>query len=132
MEVSWTQRPQEASTGWLVGDGEGGTGALVCIYIQQNQKYKLVRQESYHASHNYSHHHQMDSYRWRSLNIRRLISWRIRGRNGGVGLYNIAAESKQKNGYSVRQKVIMLVVITVISHHNHIGPVLPAEEFEHS
>lgn len=27
-----------------------------------------------------SHHNQMDlSYRWRSLNIRRLISWRIRG-----------------------------------------------------
>ena len=75
----------------------------------------------------------MDSYRWRSLNIRRLISWRIRGRNGGVGLYNIAAESKQTMVIQlVRQKVIMLVVITVISHHNHIGPVLPEEEFEHS
>ena len=62
----------------------------------------------------------MDSYRWRSLNIRRLISWRVRGRNGGVGLYNIAAESKQKKMFIqlVRQKVIMLVVITVISHHH--------------
>ncbi len=48
-----------------------------------------------------------------------MVGWRWRRRNGGVGLYNIAAELKQTNGYSVRQKVIMLVVITVIlSHHN--------------
>ena len=31
MDVSWTQRPQEAETGGLVGGGVGGTGALVCV-----------------------------------------------------------------------------------------------------